>query len=464
MTRESRIELVLPRILEDLGAGPSPDYTEALLARTAATRQRPSWAVPGGWFTSVPSAGRVDSPRRTWRIVAIAALIIVALAAGAVLVGGWQSMWPERDGPLRGLIVYASDGDIHVGDPVTGATTPIATGPASDTRPMVSPDGARIAFLRGDPVTGGLRIMVVRPDGSDMRVITPALRVVEPGRQPADPVALDIAFGWSPDRTSVVVGDGTLVAYDALGLAEPRDLAAQLPPSARLWFGPVAPPPLPRESARLGLGPWTTMVPFLQPVTGDILYSECGGLSAVASDGTQPRPVMRRSWPPPWEECSVPGEPTWSPDGSSIAFIDRIEAEPYIFRAYLVDADGGGLRRLAADPVVPEGHVLESTPAWSPDGSKVAIERTRLDHGSARTRTSWVTIVDVGSGAERDLDATRSSFVSNRGWSWSPDGRRILVLMREAVRPLVIDIGTGRATELPWEADTLPSWQRVPGG
>jgi hypothetical protein len=454
MTRESRIELVLPRILEDLGAGPPPDYTEALLARTAATRQRPAWAGPGGWFTTVASDGRVDSPRRTWRIVAIAALIIVALTAGAVLVGAWQAMWPDRDQPLRGLVVYASGGDIHIGDPVTGATTSMTTGPMHDASPVFSPDGTHVAFLRDDRVTGGSRIVVVRPDGSDMRVITPEFQVIEPARQPRDPVALGVVFGWSPDGGSVVVGDGKLMTYDALGLAEPRDLAALLPASASLQPGSV------------GLGPWATMVPFLQPGTGDILFAECGGLSEVASDGTQPSPVMRRSWPRvgPWSECSVPSEPTWSPDGSRIAFIDRIEAEPYISRAYLVDADGEGLRRLAADPVVPEGHVMESDPAWSPDGSKVAVERTLLDHGSTLTRTSWVTIVDIDSGAERDLDATRSSFVSNSGWSWSPDGRSILILMREKARPLVIDIGTGRTTELPWETDTLPSWQRLPAG
>ena len=48
------------------------------------------------------------------------------------------------------------------------------------------------------------------------------------------------------------------------------------------------------------------------------------------------------------------------------------------------------------------------------------------------------------------------------GWSWSPDGRSIVMLERCGTRPLVVDVQTGEATELPWEADSAPSWQRMP--
>ena len=48
------------------------------------------------------------------------------------------------------------------------------------------------------------------------------------------------------------------------------------------------------------------------------------------------------------------------------------------------------------------------------------------------------------------------------GWSWSPDGRSIVMQERSGTRPLVVDVQTGEATELPWEADSAPSWQRMP--
>jgi hypothetical protein len=46
--------------------------------------------------------------------------------------------------------------------------------------------------------------------------------------------------------------------------------------------------------------------------------------------------------------------------------------------------------------------------------------------------------------------------------SWTPDGRNILVLERHGTRPFFVDIETGQVTELPWEIDGAPSWQRVP--
>jgi hypothetical protein len=47
------------------------------------------------------------------------------------------------------------------------------------------------------------------------------------------------------------------------------------------------------------------------------------------------------------------------------------------------------------------------------------------------------------------------------GWSWSPDGRSIVMLERKGTRPIVVDVETGRVEELPWKADSAPSWQRI---
>jgi hypothetical protein len=48
MTAESRLERNLPGILDDLSAGPAPDYFDDVFARTARTRQRPGWTFPEG--------------------------------------------------------------------------------------------------------------------------------------------------------------------------------------------------------------------------------------------------------------------------------------------------------------------------------------------------------------------------------------------------------------------------------
>ena len=95
-----------------------------------------------------------------------------------------------------------------------------------------------------------------------------------------------------------------------------------------------------------------------------------------------------------------------------------------------------------------------------------------------------IAILDVVTGAERVLEATsavmkdmadrvtdpaafRTSSTRTyhdyayEGWSWTPDGRSIVVLERHGTRPFLVDIETGLTTELPWEVDGAISWQRV---
>ena len=98
---------------------------------------------------------------------------------------------------------------------------------------------------------------------------------------------------------------------------------------------------------------------------------------------------------------------------------------------------------------------------------------------------SVIAILDIETGAERVLDATfavmkdqasrttdpdafRTDSIRTwhtyayEGWSWTPDGRGIVVLERHGTRPMVVDVDTGLTTELPWTSESAVSWQRVP--
>ena len=107
-----------------------------------------------------------------WRTVGMATLVVLALVAAGLIAGGReQPRLPPVVGPAgTGLVAYSSDGDIFVGDPVTGTSTAIVTGPSIDTRPIFSPDGLRIAFLRARSETD-MSVVVIRSDGTDERVI-----------------------------------------------------------------------------------------------------------------------------------------------------------------------------------------------------------------------------------------------------------------------------------------------------
>jgi Tol biopolymer transport system component len=170
----------------------------------------------------------------------------------------------------------------------------------------------------------------------------------------------------------------------------------------------------------------------------------------------------------------------WSPDGSMIAFeLGWGDREPFEIGSFVMRADGTHVRRLE--------RIDMFSVAWSPNGATLASQRCGSHPGGDG---SVIVLVDVASGSERILEST--SVLTKRegaplghraatgeplcgyydgptgrawdyeGWSWSPDGQSIVMLERSGSNPMVVDVESGQATELPWEADSPPSWQRIP--
>ena len=72
---------------------------------------------------------------------------------------------PVRARRATASFPYAQDGDIYVGDPVTGATRLLVGGPENDYGPTFSPDGTQIGFVRGDAGHGEDIVIVASADG-----------------------------------------------------------------------------------------------------------------------------------------------------------------------------------------------------------------------------------------------------------------------------------------------------------
>jgi hypothetical protein len=116
MSGDPRIERRLPGILADLGAGAAPDYAETLLARTAATRQRPGWLFPGRWIPMTAISERLNAaPRVPWRALALAALLLIGLIATALFVGSERRLPPPFGPAANGAIPYVANSDLFVG-------------------------------------------------------------------------------------------------------------------------------------------------------------------------------------------------------------------------------------------------------------------------------------------------------------------------------------------------------------
>jgi dipeptidyl aminopeptidase/acylaminoacyl peptidase len=99
--------------------------------------------------------------------------------------------------------------------------------------------------------------------------------------------------------------------------------------------------------------------------------------------------------------------PSWSPDGSHIAFQSVSGGVGHIV---VVDADGSGARQITSADVIDGG------PVWSPDGKTIAFERTGVDGRPA----IWTVGAD-GSSAT----AVTSDKSSNAQPAWAPDGESL---------------------------------------
>ncbi len=171
----------------------------------------------------------------------------------------------------------------------------------------------------------------------------------------------------------------------------------------------------------------------------------CGNfeICVMNADGSDPVRVTSNPWP---RHPVMDSVPTWSPDGTRIAF-DR--AQNGRDDLYVVNVDGGGLHRLT-------NGAYDEDAAWSPDGARIAFD------GLDRAGNNEIFVVNVDGSDRRQLTASASFY--NEAPAWSPDGQHIafgrLRLPFGAYHVWVMKAdGTGdRAlTSGPWNQEA-PAW------
>jgi dipeptidyl aminopeptidase/acylaminoacyl peptidase len=154
---------------------------------------------------------------------------------------------------------------------------------------------------------------------------------------------------------------------------------------------------------------------------------------------------------------SLPGgaegrSPRWSAGGESIAFVGEEGAEDVLL---LSAPDGSEVRALTSF------HAIAGSPAWSPDGERIAIGAISSPGAASR-----IAVVEVASGSVGLVPGDDGEDIAP---AWSPDGSR-LAFARAAQEPAeagptssihTVAVGGGeepRPVESGLEFATCPSW------
>jgi Tol biopolymer transport system component len=130
-----------------------------------------------------------------------------------------------------------------------------------------------------------------------------------------------------------------------------------------------------------------------------------------------------------WIFSDIPSDsvdlPDWSPDGRRIAVEVGGDGEPRGMSIWIGDADGNDAHLVAACEGLP--CLQLAMPAWSPDGTSLALVRYDIEPDGLTWGRSAIEILDLATGERRGVAETndgRTAFAYPR---WAPDGRSIVL-------------------------------------
>jgi Tol biopolymer transport system component/DNA-binding winged helix-turn-helix (wHTH) protein len=297
--------------------------------------------------------------------------------------------------PQSGLVLLS---------PLTGETQRLTFPPEDsvlyDRSPAFSPDGSKLAFIRGPRLSMNVGDLYVQDaSGGEARQLT-----VGYGRM-AD-------FAWTPDGDALVFSSALAFEWQLF-------------------------------KVDVGTGE-------VEPLEGteDAQYPAISGDRLAFSRLVKDLNVWRVSGPSA-SELTVPEKliastrddhlADYSPDGTRIAFVSDRDGEPAV---WIADASGQNERRLAAA-------AMFGTPRWSPAGDELAYSvLVSPDHVD-------IFVVNARGGPTRNVTANGSV---NMLPSWSPDGRWIYFASLRTARWEIwrVPSGGGDALRISRDGGTLP--------
>jgi Tol biopolymer transport system component len=246
--------------------------------------------------------------------------------------------------------------------------------------PRWSPDGTKIAFVRGLGIVEGIyvaNIYVMNADGTNQTRLT-------------NNSVSDTSPEWSPDGTRIVFesrrqfvatsGNSQIYVMNADGSNQTRltnntglDLFPKWSPDGtRIVFQRYTPPPVSAE------------------------------IHVMNADGSNQTQLTN---------SGSALSPRWSPDSSRIAFYSHRDGKAQI---YVMNADGSNQTRLTNNPN------FDQVPEWSPDGTRIVFQSIR--GGDAND------IYVMNADGNNQTRLTNNTVYDNLSPIFSPDGTRIAFL------------------------------------
>ncbi len=353
--------------------------------------------------------------------------------------------------PDGAMLAYSNRGNLFLSDSDGGGARKLASLGGLITTPQFSPDGRRIRFTWADEdlSLANRSLWEIAVQGKHLHRLLP---------------------GWhqpSTDANGKWTADGKFFVFEANGqiwaLPDKTGFFGKVDSKpVQLTSSPIPlSSPLPSKDGRKLFVVGTTMrgtlsrydphlaefLPFLSGISAEFTtFSKDGKWIAYV---TYPVGSLWRSRVDGSERQQLtdppiyPLNPRWSPDGKQIAFWGYRKGT--VDEIYTVPADGG-----TPQPLVPGTSVARREPNWSPNGDRILFEEV------APNAPPVLRLLDLQSHRVSSIPGS----VGYTGPRWSPDGRHIVAMTKDARKMVLFDFQTGKWSDLIEITNGFPNWSR----
>jgi len=396
----------IPTPFQNTGlADVSPNRTELLLVSVVSTE-------PEGPLWTLPTLG--GSPRRLGEILC------------------HDAAWA----PDGKTIVYANGQDLYLSDSDGSQSRKLVSLPGSPRAPRWSPDGRKIRFTLSDPKTNSNSLWEVDADGSHLRPLLPGWNSAPDeccGQWTPD--GKYYLFGstrggtsniWAVRESSGLFRKGGFAPVQlTTGTMHLTSPLPALDGKKLFVVGTQQRGELVRYDAKVGQ--W---VPHLSGISAQcvsfsrdgkslayVTYPE-GSLWRSKADGSE---RVQLTFPPLQAFVSY-----WSPDGKQIAFMGL--APDRRWHIFLVSVEGGSPQQLTS------GDRDQRDPSWSPDGNSLAYG----EQPDALGQGGVIRILDLKTQQVSKVSGSEGIW----GPRWSPNGRYIAAIRGYNENLMLLDFTT----------------------